>query len=96
MPIGRNRRRRWEGGVSMKTAAEYRAMAEECVAGEAYTDEVRRPLLQLAQIWLDSASQSDDLSQNGQVYFLRYRLGRDCARRGRTGVLISGGNTDDP
>ncbi len=47
----------------MKTAAEYRAMAEECVkwAGEAYTDEVRRPLLQLAQIWLDSASQSDEL-----------------------------------
>ncbi len=31
MPIGRNRPRRWEGGASMKTAAEYRAMAEECV-----------------------------------------------------------------
>jgi hypothetical protein len=63
MPIGRNRPRRWEGGVSMKTAAEFRAMAEECVkwAGEAYTDEVRQPLLQLAQIWLDTASQVDGL-----------------------------------
>ena len=63
MPIGRNRPRRWEGGVSMKTAAEYRAMAEECVkwAGEAYTDEVRQPLLQLGQIWLDTASQLDGL-----------------------------------
>jgi hypothetical protein len=63
MPIGRNRPRRWEVGVSMKTAAEYRAMAEECVkwAGEAYTDEVRPPLLQLAQIWLDTASEVDGL-----------------------------------
>jgi hypothetical protein len=42
----------------MKTAAEYRAMAEECTkwAGEAYTDEVRESYLQLARIWLDTAS----------------------------------------
>ena len=42
----------------MKTAAEYRAMAEECIkwAGEAYTDEVRESYLQLARIWLDTAS----------------------------------------
>jgi hypothetical protein len=47
----------------MKTAAEYRAMAEECFkwAGEAYTDEVRQSFLQLAQIWLDTASQLDGL-----------------------------------
>jgi hypothetical protein len=47
----------------MKTAAEYRAMAEECFkwAGEAYTDEVRQSYLQLAQIWLDTASQLDGL-----------------------------------
>jgi hypothetical protein len=47
----------------MKTAAEYRAMAEECIkwAGEAYTDEVRKSLLQLAQVWLDAASQLDGL-----------------------------------
>ena len=47
----------------MKTAAEYRAMAEECFkwAGEAYTDEVRQSYLQLAQIWLDSASKLDGL-----------------------------------
>ena len=46
------------GGVFMKTAAEYRAMAEECIkwAGEAYTDEVRESYLQLARIWLDTAS----------------------------------------
>jgi uncharacterized protein YeaC (DUF1315 family) len=42
----------------MKTAAEYRAMAEECIkwAGEAYTDEVRESYLQLARIWLDTVS----------------------------------------
>jgi hypothetical protein len=42
----------------MKTAAEYRAMAEECIkwAGEAYTGEVRESYLQLARIWLDTAS----------------------------------------
>ena len=42
----------------MKTAAEYRAMAEECIkwAGQAYTDEVRESYLQLARIWLDTAS----------------------------------------
>jgi hypothetical protein len=44
--------------LSMKTPAEYRAMAEECFkwAREAQDDEVRGPLLQLAQIWLDAAS----------------------------------------
>jgi hypothetical protein len=53
------------GGVSVKTAAEYRAMAEECIkwAGEAYTDEVRESYLQLAQIWLETASRIDGLSE---------------------------------
>jgi hypothetical protein len=53
----------WQGGVSMKTTAEYRAMAEECFrwAGEAYTDEVRQSYLQLAQIWLDAASKVNGL-----------------------------------
>jgi hypothetical protein len=47
----------------MKTAAEYRAMAEECIkwAAEAYTDEVRESYLQLARIWLDTASRLDGL-----------------------------------
>jgi hypothetical protein len=47
----------------MKTAAEYRAMAEECVrwAREAKTNEVRMSLLQLAQVWLDAASKLDGL-----------------------------------
>jgi hypothetical protein len=48
----------------MKTAAEYRAMAEECIkwAGESYTDEVRESYLQLARIWLDSASRVNGMA----------------------------------
>jgi hypothetical protein len=47
----------------MKTAAEYRAMADECLAWarEAQTKEVRASYLQLAQIWLDTASKLDGL-----------------------------------
>ena len=46
----------------MKTAAEYRAMAEECFkwAREAQMKETRLSLRQLAQIWLDKASKLDD------------------------------------
>ena len=42
----------------MKTAAHYRALAEDCIkwAGEAYTAEVSETYLALARIWLDSAS----------------------------------------
>jgi hypothetical protein len=47
----------------MKTAAEYRAMAEECFkwAREAQAREVRESLRQLAQVWLDAASKLDGL-----------------------------------
>ena len=47
----------------MKTAAEYRAMADECFkwARDTQTDEVRASYLQLAQIWLDTASKLDGL-----------------------------------
>ncbi len=47
----------------MKTAAEYRAMAEECFkwAREASDKAVRRSYLQMAQVWLDAASQLDGL-----------------------------------
>jgi hypothetical protein len=47
----------------MKTAAHYRALAEECIkwAGEAYTAEVRESYLQLARIWLDTASRLNGL-----------------------------------
>ena len=47
----------------MKTAAEYRAMAEECFkwAREAKVEEVRMPLLELGQFWLDAASKLDGL-----------------------------------
>jgi hypothetical protein len=47
----------------MKTAAEYRAMAEECFrwAREAKAKEVRVSLQQLAQVWLNAASKLDGL-----------------------------------
>ena len=47
----------------MKTAAEYRAMAQECFkwARETKTNEVRVSLMQLAQVWLDMASKLDGL-----------------------------------
>jgi hypothetical protein len=47
----------------MKTAAEYRTMAEECFkwAREAQANEVRVSLRQLAQIWLDAAFKLDGL-----------------------------------
>jgi hypothetical protein len=45
----------------MKTASEYRALAEECFrwAGEAKTEEVRESYIQLAQVWLNAASSID-------------------------------------
>ena len=47
----------------MKTAAEYRAMAEECFkwAHETQDDEVRASYVQLALVWLDAASKLDGL-----------------------------------
>ena len=54
---------RWKGMLlPMKTAAEYRAMAEECFkwAREAQDDEVRESLKQLGQVWLDAASKLDE------------------------------------
>ena len=49
--------------MKKKTAAEYRAMAEECFqwASEAKAKEVRVSLRQLAQVWLDAASKLDGL-----------------------------------
>jgi hypothetical protein len=47
--------------VVMKTASEYRAMAEECFrwAREANRVEVRESYIQLAQVWLTAASLLD-------------------------------------
>ena len=47
----------------MKTAAEYRAMADECFkwAREATDNDVRAGYLALAQVWLDAAAKLDDL-----------------------------------
>jgi hypothetical protein len=48
----------------MKTATEYRVMAEECFewARQAQTAEVRATYLQLAEVWLETASKLDGLS----------------------------------
>ena len=45
----------------MKTAAEYRLMADKCFkwARDTYMDEARETYLQLAQFWLDVASKLD-------------------------------------
>jgi hypothetical protein len=47
----------------MKTASEYRAMAEECFrwAREANREEVRESYMQLAQVWLNAAALVDDV-----------------------------------
>ncbi len=47
----------------MKTAAECRAMAEECFrwAHKAHSGELRASYLQLAQVWLDAACIRDGL-----------------------------------
>ncbi len=47
----------------MTTAAEYRAMAEECRkwARGACDEAVRNSYLQMAQVWLDAASELDGL-----------------------------------
>ena len=48
----------------MKTAAEYRAMADECFkwAREAQTDEVRLCYVNLAKTWLQAASWIESVS----------------------------------
>ena len=47
----------------MLTAAEYRAMAEECFrwARDVSDEVVRTSYLQMAQVWLDAASKLDGL-----------------------------------
>ena len=53
-----------EAHLPMKTAGEYRAMAEECFkwAREAQDDEVRVSLKQLAQVWLAFAKEPAGLA----------------------------------
>ena len=57
------------GCVSMKTAAEYRVMADKCFkwAHNTYMDEGRETYLQLAQFWLDVASKLDRPSGSKQT-----------------------------
>jgi hypothetical protein len=51
------------GDLSRKTAAKYRALAEECFkwSRETHDSAVRKGYLGLAQVWLDAASQRDGL-----------------------------------
>jgi hypothetical protein len=53
----------------MKTATEYRVMADKCFkwARNTYMDEVRETYLQLAQFWLDVASKLDGPPGSQQV-----------------------------
>ena len=57
----RSRLQKMTTRVSMKTAAEYRVMAEKCFrwARNTYMDEMHETYLQLAQFWLDVASKLD-------------------------------------
>jgi uncharacterized protein YjhX (UPF0386 family) len=66
------------GRVSMKTAAEYRVLAEECFksAGKTNTDEVREVYLQLARFWLDVASKPDGPPGRKQKRGFRLLLAR--------------------
>jgi len=59
------------GCVSMKTAAEYRGMAQQCFkwARMTDTDEGRETYLQLARFWLDLASRLDDSPGSKQKGF---------------------------
>jgi hypothetical protein len=47
----------------MKSAAEYRAYAEQCIesAKTAQSQETRDALLEMARVWVDAAHQSDRL-----------------------------------
>jgi hypothetical protein len=47
----------------MKSAAEYRAYAEKCVAWakDAHSEEERAVLLEMARTWLDAAHTADQL-----------------------------------
>jgi hypothetical protein len=65
----------------MKTAAEYRAMAEECFkwAREAKAKEARVSLQQLAQVWLDAPSKLDGVASDRQ----------QCAACRTNGIVIS-------
>ena len=60
----------------MKTAAEYRAMADECFkwARETQTEEVRESYLQLAQVWLDTAFKLDGLPPAPETKQLKRRV----------------------
>ena len=68
----------------MKTAAEYRVMADKCFkwAHNTYMDEARETYLQLAQFWLDVASKLDRPSGSKQTGpTIRSQVAKDEARR---------------
>jgi hypothetical protein len=47
----------------MKSAAEYRAYAEQCIEATktAHSQEARDALLEMARVWIDAAHQMDQL-----------------------------------
>jgi hypothetical protein len=48
---------------AMKSAAEYRAYAEQCIesAKTAHSQEARDALLEMARVWIDAAHQTEGL-----------------------------------
>jgi len=75
----------------MKTAAEYREMAEECFkwASEARTSAVRVSYLQLAQVWLNAASNIDGPSTDPQAASDRGRSNAHARRADHANNLTS-------
>ncbi len=57
------------GSNSVKTAADFRLMAEQCFrwAGNTCIDEARETYLQLAEFWLDLASTLDGPPGSKQI-----------------------------
>jgi hypothetical protein len=69
----------------MKTAAEHRAMADECWAGETHDYAVRAGYLGLAQVWLDAAAKLDGLpveADSARRQTFGYARERPAKRRG--------------
>jgi hypothetical protein len=72
MPMTQNTAESWKlgnRGRFVKTAAEYRAMAEECFtwARETVDEDVRAGYLGLARVWLDAAAKLDGLPATRMV-----------------------------
>jgi len=87
-------RKKKEACLFMKTAAEYRAMAEECFrwAREAKAKKVRVSLRKLAQVWLDAASKLDVPALDPNAISARRRVSGDGPNKARKRLPGRGGS----